>query len=72
MTLNVLDIGNDKPITIPLGTSSEEICKLLSTAGVKKVPVVDGDRVVGIISRSAVTHYLERRFLERTQQASLQ
>lgn len=72
MTLNVLDIGNDKPITIPLGTSSEEICKLLSTAGVKKVPVVDGDRVVGIISRSAVTHYLERRFLERTQQAALQ
>ena len=68
MDLNVLEIGNDKPITIPLGTSSEDICKLLSAAGVKKVPVVDGEKVVGIISRSAVTHYLERRFLERAQQ----
>lgn len=72
MDLNVLEIGNDKPITIPLGTSSEDICKLLSAAGVKKVPVVDGEKVVGIISRSAVTHYLERRFLERTQQPAHQ
>ncbi|MEE0510065.1 MAG: MFS transporter [Peptococcaceae bacterium] len=70
MNLNVLEIGNDKPITIPLGTSSEDICKLLSAAGVKKVPVVDGDKVVGIISRSAVTHYLERRFLARSQEAA--
>lgn len=72
MDLNVLEIGNDKPITIPLGTSSEDICKLLSAAGVKKVPVVDGEKVVGIISRSAVTHYLERRFLERAQQPAHQ
>lgn len=72
MDLNVLEIGNDKPITIPLGTSSEDICKLLSAAGVKKVPVVDGEKVVSIISRSAVTHYLERRFLERAQQPAHQ
>lgn len=72
MDLNVLEIGNDKQITIPLGTSSEDICKLLSAAGVKKVPVVDGEKVVGIISRSAVTHYLERRFLERAQQPAHQ
>lgn len=72
MDLNVLEIGIDKPITIPLGTSSEDICKLLSAAGVKKVPVVDGEKVVGIISRSAVTHYLERRFLERAQQPAHQ
>lgn len=72
MDLNVLEIGNDKPITIPLSTSSEDICKLLSAAGVKKVPVVDGEKVVGIISRSAVTHYLERRFLERAQQPAHQ
>lgn len=72
MDLNVLEIGNDKPITIPLGTSSEDICKLLSAAGVKKVPVVDGEKIVGIISRSAVTHYLERRFLERAQQPAHQ
>lgn len=73
MDLNVLEIGNDKPITIPLGTSSEDICKLLSAAGVKKVPVVDASqKVVGIISRSAVTHYLERRFLERAQQPAHQ
>lgn len=72
MNLNVLEIGNNKPITIPLGTSSEDICKLLSAAGVKKVPVVDGEKVVGIISRSAVTHYLERRFLERAQQPAHQ
>ena len=64
MDLNVLEIGNDKPITISVDASLEDVCNLLSKAGVKKVPVVNNNKVVGIISRSAVTHYLAKRYLE--------
>lgn len=64
MNLNVLEIGTDQPITISANASFEDACKLLSKAGVKKVPVVDGGKVVGIITRSAITHYLTKRYLK--------
>ena len=65
MDLNVLELGTRKPITIPEGTCLADACRLLSEAGVKKVPVVKGNAVVGIISRSGITNYLIRRYLER-------
>lgn len=67
MDLNVLEIGTSKPITISAHSSIEDVCKLLSEADVKKAPVVDGDKVVGIITRSIITHYLARRYLQRTE-----
>lgn len=68
MNLNVLEIGTNKPITISENASVDDVCKLLSEAGVKKVPVVNGDKVVGVISRSAVTRYLTKRCFDKAQQ----
>ena len=65
MDRNVLEVGVKRPITIPDNASLEDACRLLSEAGVKKVPVVKGNAVVGIISRSGITNYLIRRYLER-------
>lgn len=70
MDLNVREISKKKPITISVNASIEDACRLLSESGVKKVPVVDdSQKVVGIISRSAVTKYLTKRYLEKTQTA---
>ena len=60
-----LDVGSDHPVTIPVSTSFEDICRLLSESGVKKIPVVSDGQVVGIASRSAITTYLVRRFLDQ-------
>ena len=49
----------------------QDACKLLSEAGVKKIPVVSGDKVVGIVSRSAITHYLQKRYLAHAAQTAL-
>ena len=70
MNLNVLELGTNKPITISANATIEDACKLLSEAGVKKVPVVDDNKVIGIISRSGITHYLERRYLEHMPQTA--
>lgn len=70
MDLKVREISKKKPITISVNASIEDACQLLSEAGVKKVPVVDDNKkVVGIISRSAVTRYLTKRYLEQTETA---
>lgn len=62
-----LDVGTDHPVTIPVSTSFEDVCGLLSESGVKKIPVISDGRVVGIASRSAITTYLMRRFLDRAE-----
>lgn len=69
LDLNILEIGTKTPITISVSASLEDVCKLLSEKGIKKVPVVDQNHIVGIISRSAITHYLMKRYLthEKTQ-----
>ena len=67
MELNVLEIGTNKPITISENTSFEDALRLLSKSGVKKVPVVSADKVVGIVSRSAITNYLTKRYLANSQ-----
>lgn len=70
MDLKVREISKKKPITISVNASIEDACQLLSETGVKKVPVVDDNKkVVGIISRSAVTRYLTKRYLEQTETA---
>ena len=67
MDLNVLEIGTRNLITLPEDASLEDVCKLLSEAGVKKVPVVSGGKIVGIVSRSAVTQHLAKRYLSQGQ-----
>lgn len=64
MDMNVLEVGTDKPITIQESASLEDACTLLSDSGIKKVPVVKDGKVVGIISRSAIVHYITKHYLE--------
>lgn len=72
MDRNVLEVGVKRPITIPDNASLEDACRLLSEAGVKKVPVVHGDTVVGILSRSGITSYLIQRYLDRTKPVAVE
>lgn len=65
MHLNILEIGTKKAITIDADASIQEVCKLLSESGVKKVPVVSDNKVVGILLRSAIINYLEKQYLEQ-------
>ena len=63
MDLNVLEIGTNKPITIDINASMEEALKLLSETGIKKIPVIKNNKIVGIISRSVMTQFLVKRYL---------
>lgn len=66
LDLNVLEVGTTKPITISVHSSLETACKLLSDAGIKKVPVMKEEKMIGILSRSAITHYLIKRYLKKS------
>jgi len=52
--LNVMRIATLQVITLTVGTSLADAVATLSDERLKKVPVVDGDLIVGIVSRSAI------------------
>lgn len=52
--LNVMRIATLQVITLAVGTSLADAVATLSDERLKKVPVVDGDLIVGIVSRSAI------------------
>ncbi len=56
----VMDLAVHQVVSVNLDASFEEICKVLSDTRVKKVPVLDGRKLVGTVSRSD----LMRSFLE--------
>jgi CBS domain-containing protein len=48
------DIMSAPLITIDLNTAVEEAAQIMARKGIKKLPVVDGERVVGVISTSDI------------------
>ena len=44
------DFMNKKPITVPLNTTLEQAAKIMAEEQVRRLPVMEGDRVVGILS----------------------
>ena len=48
------DIMSAPLITIDLNTAVEEAAKIMARKGIKKLPVVDGERVVGVVSTSDI------------------
>ncbi|WP_291845857.1 CBS domain-containing protein [Bradyrhizobium sp.] len=48
----VSEVMTSKPLTIAEQTPLEEIVKVMETKGVKRLPVMRGDKLVGIVSRA--------------------
>lgn len=64
MSMNIRDIGTKGVIGVDVHASLPEVCRMLSKNHLKKVPVLDDDRIVGVINRSDITLYSMRTYLE--------
>lgn len=62
--LPVSAIATDKLVAIEAGSSLEEVCNLLATRRLKKVPVVSDGAIVGTVNRSDVLRYSMDTFLQ--------
>lgn len=54
LSRNVMDIARGDVVSVASGTPLDAACRVLADKRVRKMPVVEGDRVVGTISRSDV------------------
>lgn len=58
LAANVMDIATTSVVSVSEGTLIDDICALLSTKRIKKVPVLSGRKVVGTVSRSDIVRTL--------------
>ena len=62
MAQPVSDIANKRVIAVNIEDDLGEVARVLAEGHLKKAPVLDGDRMVGIINRSNITSYALERF----------
>lgn len=60
----VNDVMTEEPITVEEDVPLEDIVKLMEKHHIKRMPVVRGDKVVGILSRANLLHALATLSLE--------
>ncbi len=56
--VGVMDIATKKVVSVDCGMGLEGVCQVLSDTRIKKVPVLENSRMVGIVSRSDLIRYL--------------
>lgn len=61
MTRRVSDIARKRVITVSLGSDLGRVCQILAENHIKKAPVMDGNRMAGIINASNITKYAFRQ-----------
>jgi CBS domain-containing protein len=61
-TRKVEDVMTPNPITISPDASLEELVELMTANGIKRVPAVDKDKLVGIVARADLVRALLRAF----------
>lgn len=57
----VLDLMSHHVLSVPVNADLSEAADLMVSTVVKSLPVVDGDKVVGVVSRRDIIHLLARR-----------
>ncbi|MBF6592314.1 MAG: CBS domain-containing protein, partial [Ktedonobacterales bacterium] len=59
----VADIMTPRVISVGEGTPVDEIAQILTSNRIKRVPIVRGDRVVGIVSRANIVRMMASRWV---------
>ncbi len=65
MDLNVLELATTKLVSVDTDYNIDEVAKVLGEKKIKKVPVLEDGKLVGIISRSDILRYLLGVYLEK-------
>ena len=64
MRMNVMDVATKGVVGINLSATLPEVCRVLGDNHLKKVPVLDKGKIVGVVNRSDITLYSMRTYLK--------
>lgn len=65
MKMKITEISTKGIIGVDIHDDLDEICRVLGDNHLKKAPVLEGGKIVGVINRSDITHYSMKTYLEK-------
>lgn len=65
MQMKVDEIATHRIIGVDIHSDLSDVCRILADNHLKKVPVLDDGKIVGVINRSDITHYSMKSYLDR-------
>lgn len=64
MELNVMSIATRRVISADVHTDLAALCRVLGDNHLKKIPITDGGRLVGVVNRSDIARYSMAQYLQ--------
>lgn len=64
MRMNVMDVATKGVVGISRSASLPEVCRVLGDNHLKKVPVLDDGKIVGVVNRSDITLYSMQLYIK--------
>ena len=68
MDLNVMELATTKLVSVEADYDIDEAAKVLGDKKIKKVPVLENDKLVGVITRSDILRYILGRSLQHKEE----
>lgn len=63
LKINVMELATTKVVSVNVDESIDEVARILGKKKIKKVPVEDDGKLVGVISRSMIIRYIVGKHL---------
>ncbi len=71
MAMKVTEIGAPRSIGVSVHSRLSDVCRVLADNHLKKVPVMEDEKIVGIINRSDITQYSMQAYLDHRPQEAV-
>lgn len=65
INLNVMRLATTKVVAVKADKPIDEVATILGNKKIKKAPVIDQGKLVGVISRSEITRYIAASYLKK-------
>ena len=63
LKINVMELATTKAITVDINKAVDDVARVLGKKKIKKVPVEENGKLVGVISRSNIIRYIVQKHL---------
>ncbi|SDD10348.1 CBS domain-containing protein [Peptococcus niger] len=63
LKINVMELATTKAITVDINEAVDDVARVLGKKKIKKVPVEENGKLVGVVSRSNIIRYIVQKHL---------